>query len=91
MMTRQEILTTEARIREALTELRPYLEADGGDITLDELTADGIARVRLHGACSSCSMVSMTMKAGVEEVVKRAAPKVTSVIAVNAVEPAHQG
>ena len=91
MMTRQEILATEARIREVLTELRPYLEADGGDITLDELTADGVARVRLHGACSSCSMVSMTMKAGVEETVKRAAPKVTSVVAVNAVVPAHLG
>lgn len=83
MMTRQEILTTEARIREALTELRPYLEADGGDITLEEFTADGIARVRLHGACSSCSMVSMTMKAGVEGAIKRVAPQVKSVEAVN--------
>ncbi|MBK6829607.1 MAG: NifU family protein [Flavobacteriales bacterium] len=73
----------EARIREALTELRPFLEADGGDITLDEVTADGVARVRLHGACLGCAMVPMTMKAGVEEAIKRVAPTVRSVEAVN--------
>ena len=73
----------EARIREALTELRPFLEADGGDITLDEVTPDGVARVRLHGACLGCAMVPMTMKAGVEEAIKRVAPTVRSVEAVN--------
>lgn len=73
----------EARIREALAELRPFLEADGGDITLEEVTAEGVARVRLHGACTSCAMVPMTMKAGVEEAIKRVAPAIRRVEAVN--------
>ncbi|MBK8498810.1 MAG: NifU family protein [Flavobacteriales bacterium] len=82
-MSRREHEATEARIREALTELRPFLEADGGDITLDEVTEDGVARVRLHGACLGCAMIPMTMKAGVEEAIKRVAPQVKSVEAVN--------
>lgn len=82
-MNRNELETIEARIREALAELRPFLEADGGDITLDELTPNGVARVRLHGNCLGCAMVPMTMKAGVEEAIKRVAPQVKSVEAVN--------
>ena len=82
-MSRREHEQMEARIREALAELRPFLEADGGDITLEELTADGIARVKLHGACQGCAMVPMTMKAGVEEAIKRVAPQVKRVEAVN--------
>ena len=82
-MSRREHETTEERIREALAELRPFLEADGGDITLDEVTDDGVARVRLHGACCGCAMVPMTMKAGVEEAIKRVAPQVKKVEAVN--------
>lgn len=82
-MNTAEIETTEARIREALAELRPFLEADGGDITLDEVTPDGVARVRLHGNCLGCAMVPMTMKAGVEEAIKRVAPQVKRVEAVN--------
>jgi Fe-S cluster biogenesis protein NfuA len=74
---------TTARIEAALQDLRPFLEADGGDITLEEITPDGIARVRLHGACSSCAMSPMTMKAGVEEAIKRVAPEIHLVEAVN--------
>lgn len=76
---------SEQRIREALDELRPFLEADGGDITLEEFTSEGIVRVRLHGACRSCSMSPMTMKAGVEEAIKRVVPGVKSVEAVDLV------
>lgn len=82
-MELQNLEATEARIREALAELRPFLEADGGDITLDEVTPDGVARVRLHGNCLGCAMVPMTMKAGVEEAIKRVAPQVKRVEAVN--------
>ena len=71
-----------ARIKAALTELRPFLEADGGDITLEGITEKGVVRVRLHGACSNCSMSAMTMKAGVEEAIKRVAPEVVKVEAV---------
>ncbi len=70
------------RIDGALAELRPFLQADGGDITLDGIGPDGVVRVRLHGACSNCSMVAMTMKAGVEEAIKRVAPEVVKVEAV---------
>lgn len=71
------------RIKLALTELRPYLESDGGDIRLLDLDADMNVRVELHGACASCSQAAMTMKAGVEEVIRRAVPEVKSVVAVN--------
>jgi Fe-S cluster biogenesis protein NfuA len=84
-MDRIEHELSEQRIREALDELRPFLEADGGDITLEELTDDGIVRVRLHGACRNCSMSPMTMKAGVEEAIKRVVPGIRSVEAVDLV------
>ena len=71
------------RIEAALADLRPFLEADGGDITLEEVTPEGVARVRLHGACSNCAMSPMTMKAGVEEAIKRVAPQIKAVEAVN--------
>ena len=70
------------RVNDALTELRPFLEADGGNITLDSISEKGVVRVRLHGACSNCSMSAMTMKAGVEEAIKRVAPEVVKVEAI---------
>ncbi|MBK9418075.1 MAG: NifU family protein [Flavobacteriales bacterium] len=72
------------RALEALTDLRPFLEADGGDISLEEVTPDGIARVRLHGACTNCAMSPMTMKAGGTRSVTRCpAPRIVRVEAVN--------
>lgn len=82
-MTTAELELCAQRIREALNELRPFLEADGGDISLEEVTSDGTARVRLHGACTNCAMSPMTMKAGVEEAIKRVAPQIKVVEAVN--------
>lgn len=72
------------KIQEALTQIRPYLEADGGDVSFIELSDDYIAKVQLHGACKDCSMSMMTLKAGVEESIKRAVPEIKSVIAVTA-------
>lgn len=77
----------EDRVRESLKELRPFLKADGGDISLVEITDDLVARVELHGACVSCSMSAMTMKAGVEEVIKSAAPSIRKVEAINMMNP----
>lgn len=77
------------RIQRALDELRPFLAADGGDITLESITPDGVVRVRLHGACTNCAMSAMTMKAGVEEAIKRVAPDIRSVEAVNVGAVAH--
>jgi Fe-S cluster biogenesis protein NfuA len=67
----------------ALSELRPFLEADGGDMEIVEITDDYIVKVRLLGACSDCSMSHMTMKAGLEEALKKAVPEIKQVIAVD--------
>ncbi len=79
-VTEDKILTD--KIEHAIDQLRPFLEADGGDIRLLRVE-DNIAKVQLLGACQSCNMSSMTLKAGVEEAVKKAAPEI---IAVEAVE-----
>ena len=72
-----------ARVEDALLQIRPYLEADGGNVSLLEITDNNVVKLELHGACKSCSMSMMTMKAGIEETIKRSVPEVTSVIAVN--------
>lgn len=72
------------RVEEALNQIRPYLEADGGNVSLVEITTDNIVKLELMGACKSCSMSMMTLKAGIEETVKRAVPEITAVVAVNA-------
>ena len=80
-MSKTNISLTE-KIEEALREIRPFLEADGGNVSLVEVTDDLIARVELHGSCVSCSMSKMTMKAGVEETIRRAVPEIKSVEAI---------
>lgn len=75
------------RVEDALTQIRPFLADDGGNISLEEITADMVARVMLHGSCSSCSMSPMTLKAGVEETIRRAVPEIRSVEAVNMPDP----
>ena len=71
------------KVEQAIQELRPFLEADGGDMEFVELTDENVVRVRLLGACSDCSMSLMTLKAGLEESVKKLAPEIKSVEAVN--------
>lgn len=71
------------RIEAAIEKIRPYLQTDGGDIELVEVTKDNVAHVRLMGACSSCSMSVMTMKAGVEETIRKEVPEIKAVVAVN--------
>lgn len=72
-----------ARVEEALTTIRPYLEADGGDVRVVEITDRQIVRIELMGACGSCPMSTMTLKAGVEEAIKRFVPEVLAVEAIN--------
>lgn len=74
-------LTT--KVEGALEQMRPYLKADGGNVSLIEITADKIVKLELLGACKSCSMSAMTLKAGIEEAIKRAAPEIRGVEAVN--------
>ncbi len=72
-----------ARIEDALSQIRPYLEADQGDITLQEITDDLIVKVELHGSCAGCSLIDMTMKGGVESAIKAVAPEVKEIEAIN--------
>lgn len=76
-----------ARIEKALDQIRPYLEADGGNVKVLEITEDMVLKLELLGACGSCSMSTMTMKAGIEQAIKREVPEIQSVIAVNMVQP----
>ena len=73
----------EDKIESALDELRPYLQTDGGDIALIEVTDDHVAKLEFLGACRTCSMSMSTFKAGVEETVKRAVPAIKSVEVIN--------
>ncbi|MCF8203186.1 MAG: NifU family protein [Crocinitomicaceae bacterium] len=66
----------------ALDQLRPFLHADGGDMELIDITDDAIVQVRLLGSCSDCSMSQMTIKGGLEEALKMAAPELKGVVAV---------
>jgi len=73
--------TMEEQIREALEEIRPHLQADGGDVELVAV-AEGEVRVRLKGACGGCPMAQMTLKQGIERKLKEKVPGVTAVTAV---------
>jgi Fe-S cluster biogenesis protein NfuA len=70
------------RVEDALKSIRPYLEADGGDVELVDITDENTALLELKGACSTCSMSHMTMKAGIEETIMRAVPEIKSVQAI---------
>ena len=70
------------KIEVALQNIRPYLEADGGDITLVELTDDWVVKVKLLGACGDCKVSMMTLKNGVETAIKSVLPQVKEVIDV---------
>lgn len=71
------------RIEQSLETMRDYLRADGGDVELIDIEDDMTVKIRLLGQCRSCSMSIMTMKAGIEDAVRRAIPEVKAVIAIN--------
>jgi Fe-S cluster biogenesis protein NfuA len=73
----------EEKVLVSLEQLRPFLHADGGDMELVEIQDDATVVVRLMGSCKDCSMSLMTLKAGLEEAVKKVAPEVKSVVAIN--------
>ncbi len=70
----------------SLENLRPYLEADWGNVRIVELTEDKVLKIELLGNCGSCPMSTMTLKAGVEEAIIRAIPEIIRVEAVNLTE-----
>ena len=71
------------KVEEALDTIRPYLEADGGNVEVVEITEGNILKLELKGACKTCNMSQMTMKAGIEETIKRAVPEIKEIISVN--------
>jgi Fe-S cluster biogenesis protein NfuA len=73
----------EAKVELALNSMRPFLQADGGDVELVEITPKLEVRLKLIGNCSSCSMSHMTMKAGIESGLRSAIPEITSVVAID--------
>ncbi|MXV14732.1 NifU family protein [Hufsiella ginkgonis] len=72
-----------ARVEGALDTIRPYLEADGGNVSVEEITPGNIVRLKLLGACGSCPMSFMTLKAGIEEAIKRSVPEIEGIEAIN--------
>ncbi len=69
------------KVEAALDKIRPALRADGGDVELVDVK-DGVATVRLTGACGSCPMSTMTLKMGVEQIIKEEVPEIKELIAV---------
>ncbi len=75
-------MTDQEKIESALESIRPYLQKDGGDVEFVELTEDKVVKVKLIGACISCDMSAMTLKAGIEESIKNVYPDIKSVLSI---------
>ncbi len=80
-MSNHEELTI--KVKNIIEQIRPYLQADGGDISFVGLTEDKVVNVELQGSCGSCPYSRMTLKNGVEEAVRKALPEIKSVEALN--------
>ena len=68
-----------AKVQEAINRVRPMLQADGGDVELVSVDENGLVKVKLTGACAGCPMSQMTLKNGIERILKEQVPEVTSV------------
>ncbi|WP_430906151.1 NifU family protein [Maribacter sp. 2-571] len=79
-MTSEELKTN---IEKALEEIRPFLQSDGGDISLISIDNDTSVKVRLEGACVGCTVNQMTLKSGVEMTIKKYAPQIEEVVNVS--------
>lgn len=71
------------KVEGALDTIRPYLEADGGNVQVEEITSENVVKLRLLGACGSCPMSIMTLKAGIEQAIMKAVPEIIGVEALN--------
>lgn len=71
------------RVESALDTIRPYLLTDGGDVSVVEITPENVVKLKLLGSCGSCPMSIMTLKAGIEEAIKKAVPEITAIEAIN--------
>jgi len=78
------------QVEKAIEEVRPHLQADGGDVELVEVTEDGVVKVRLKGACVGCPMRQMTLTHGITQFIKKKVPEIKEVQAVEDEEQAEQ-
>jgi len=70
------------QVQKALDKVRPGLQADGGDVELVDVSADGVVKVKLTGACHGCPMSQMTLKMSIEKILKQQVPSVKEVVSV---------
>lgn len=77
----KEKVEVKDKVEEALGKIRPTLQADGGDVELVDVT-DGVVKVKLTGACHGCAMAQMTLRMGIERLLKQQVPGVKEVVAV---------
>ena len=70
------------KVESALDSIRPTLQADGGDVELIDVSDDGVVKLKLMGACGSCPMAKMTLKFGIEEVLRDRIPEIKEIVAV---------
>ena len=70
------------KVEAALNKIRPQLQMDGGDVELVSIEGDGVVKVRLKGACGGCPMSQMTLKMGIERILKKEVPEVKEVVSV---------
>ena len=78
-------------VEAALTEIRPFLQADGGDLVLHDISDEGVVSVELMGACGTCPIATITLTAGIEVVVRNRVPEVAGVVAHSLTMPAVSG
>ncbi|MFD1256809.1 NifU family protein [Mucilaginibacter terrae] len=71
------------QVEAALDSIRPYLEADGGNVSVEEITPDNVVKLKMLGSCGSCPMSIMTLKAGIEQAIMKSVPEITAVVALN--------
>ena len=71
------------RVEAALDTIRPYLETDGGNVSVEEITPENVVKLKLLGSCGSCPMSIMTLKAGIEQAIKKAVPEIAGIEAIN--------
>jgi len=79
-MTSEEL---RKNVEKALEEIRPFLQNDGGDISLIDIEDEKLVKVQLEGACTSCTVNQMTLKSGVEMTIKKYAPQIEKVVNIN--------
>jgi len=70
------------QVQKAIDLIRPGLQADGGDVELVDVSTDGVVKVKLTGACQGCPMSQMTLKMGIEKIIKQQVPDIKEVISV---------